>query len=162
MQPGTDRPGKGEGEMSDTQRRASHRAAESYVDLSHRRSGWVEVVIFAGTLLVMLGIFQVIEGLVALFKDDYYLVTSEGMPINVDFTAWGWTQIVIGAIAIVVGLGVLRGQTWARVGGIILAVVSAVVNLAFVPAYPIWATIIIAVDVLVIWALAVHGGETRD
>jgi hypothetical protein len=148
--------------MSDTQRSASHRAAQSYELQGRRSTGWLQYVVFAGTLLVMLGIFQVIEGLVALFKDDLFLVTPEGLPINVDFTVWGWTQILIGAIAIVTGLGVLRGQMWARVVGIILAVISAIVNLAFIPAYPIWATIIIAIDVLAIWALAVHGGEVAD
>jgi hypothetical protein len=69
--------------------------------------------------------------------------------------------LLFGLLLVFAGYGVLVGQTWARVTGVILAVVNAVVNMTFVPAYPIWAIIVITLDVLVIYALAVHGGETR-
>jgi hypothetical protein len=124
-------------------------------------TGWVGYVVFAGVMLVMLGGFQVIEGLVAILRDDYYLVTRSGLLLTMDFTAWGWTHLILGAIAVVTGIGVLLGQTWARVTGIIIAVLSALANIAFLPAYPIWATIIIALDVLAIYALAVHGREVQ-
>ena len=124
-------------------------------------TGWVGYVVFAGVMLIMLGGFQVIEGLVAILRDDYYLVTRSGLLLTMDFTAWGWTHLILGAIAVVTGIGVLLGQTWARVTGIIIAVLSALANIAFLPAYPIWATIIIALDVLAIYALAVHGREVQ-
>ena len=76
-----------------------------------------------------------------------------------DYTAWGWTHLILGLIAVAVGIGVFAGQTWARVTGIIIAGISALTNIAFLPAYPIWVTIVIALDVLVIYALAVHGRE---
>jgi len=124
-------------------------------------TGWVGYVVFAGVMLIMLGGFQVIEGLVAILRDDYYLVTRSGLLLTMDFTAWGWTHLILGAIAVITGIGVLLGQTWARVTGIIIAVLSALANIAFLPAYPIWATIIIALDVLAIYALAVHGREVQ-
>jgi len=112
-------------------------------------------------MLIMLGGFQAIEGLVAIFRDEYYLVTRSGLLLTMDFTTWGWVHLILGVIAVGTGIGVLLGQTWARVTGIIIAVLSALSNIAFLPAYPIWATIIIALDVLAIYALAVHGREVQ-
>jgi hypothetical protein len=147
--------------MSETQSRPA--ASNSTYTPSRRpqATGWVGYVVFAGVMLIMLGGFQVIEGLVAIFRNDYYLVTRSGLLLTMDFTAWGWTHLILGAIAVVTGIGVLLGQTWARVTGIIIAVLSALSNIAFLPAYPIWATIIIALDVLAIYALAVHGREVQ-
>jgi hypothetical protein len=124
-------------------------------------TSWVGMVVFAGVLLLMEGGFQVIEGLVALFRENYYLVNSQGLLISVDYTAWGWTHLLLGAVAVAAGIGVLAGQTWARVTGIVIAVLSALANMAFLAAYPIWATIVIALDVLVIYALAMHGREIQ-
>ena len=147
--------------MSETQQRPV--ASNSTYTPSRRpqATGWVGYVVFAGVMLIMLGGFQAIEGLVAIFRDDYYLVTQKGLLLTMDFTAWGWTHLILGAVAVIAGIGVLLGQTWARVTGIIIAVLSALSNIAFLPAYPIWATIIIALDVLAIYALAVHGREVQ-
>ena len=147
--------------MSETQSRPA--ASNSTYTPSRRpqATGWVGYVVFAGVMLIMLGGFQAIEGLVAIFRDDYYLVTQRGLLLTMDFTAWGWTHLILGAVAVIAGIGVLLGQTWARVTGIIIAVLSALSNIAFLPAYPIWATIIIALDVLAIYALAVHGREVQ-
>jgi hypothetical protein len=147
--------------MSETEQRPV--ASNSTYTPSRRpqATGWVGYVVFAGVMLIMLGGFQAIEGLVAIFRDDYYLVTQKGLLLTMDFTAWGWTHLILGAVAVIAGIGVLLGQTWARVTGIIIAVLSALSNIAFLPAYPIWATIIIALDVLAIYALAVHGREVQ-
>ena len=124
-------------------------------------TGWVGWVFFAGIIMFTVGFVNIIEGIVALFNDEYYLVRPNGLVIGLDFTAWGWALLLFGLLLVFAGYGVLVGQTWARVTGVILAVVNAVVNLAFVPAYPIWAIIVITLDVLVIFALAVHGGELK-
>ena len=124
-------------------------------------TGWVGMVVFAGVMLLMLGSFQAIEGIVALFRDDFYITTDRGLVIPMDYSAWGWTHLIIGLIAAAAGLGILYGKMWARVIGIVVAVLSALANLAFLPAYPVWATIVIAVDVLVIYALTAHGREVR-
>ncbi|MEU4221836.1 hypothetical protein [Actinoplanes sp. NPDC026623] len=125
-------------------------------------TGWVGFVIFGGIMLTMLGGFQIIEGLVALFNDEYFLVTSSGLVLTMDFTAWGWTHLLIGLVAVAAGIGVLSGQTWARVTGIVIAVLSALANMLFLAAYPVWSTIVIALDILVIYALAVHGREIKS
>jgi hypothetical protein len=124
-------------------------------------TAWVGWIFFGGTMMVMLGAFHAVAGLVALFDDTYYLVGSNGLVVSVDYTAWGWAHLVLGGLAIAAGLGVMVGQTWARVAAICLAGLSALVNLAFMSAYPLWSVLIIALDVVVIYALAVHGREVR-
>jgi hypothetical protein len=123
------------------------------------RTRWVGWVVFAGVMMFMLGCFEVIAALVAIFDDDYYLVDSGGLVVRVDYTAWGWLHLVIGAVVIAAGVGVLTGRMWARVVGIVLAVLSALANMAFMAAYPLWSILIIALDVVVVYALAMHGGE---
>jgi len=150
--------------MSDTQQRPSY--SDNYAEggstvQQPEPTAWVGMVIFAGTMLLMLGALQAMEGLVAIFQDDYYLVTRNGMIVSLDYTAWGWTHLIIGLIAVGVGIGVFAGQMWARVAGIVVAAVSILVNVAFLPAYPIWIMIVIGIDVLVIYALAVHGKEMK-
>jgi hypothetical protein len=125
-------------------------------------TAWVGWVIFAGVMMIMLGSFQAIEGLVAIFDDTYYLVTHNGLLVSADYTVWGWTHLAIGVLMVVAGFAVMRGQMWARAVGVVLAVISALVNLAFLAAYPIWSTIIIALDVVVIYAIVVHGSEAKQ
>ena len=124
-------------------------------------TGWVGWVAFAGMMLIIVGAFQAINGFVALFDRGYYLVTRSGLAVNVDYTAWGWVHLALGVLAIGAGLGVMVGQTWARVVGIILAGVSMLVNLGFVAAYPIWSLTVVAIDIIAIYALAVHGREMK-
>ena len=127
-----------------------------------RMTAWVGWIAFASTMMVLLGAFHVIQGLVAVFKDEVFLVGESGLTVNVDYTAWGWTHILGGVLIVASGLGVLTGKIWARTVGVLMAMVSAVVNIAFLSAYPIWSTIMIAVSILVIWALTVHGSELRE
>jgi hypothetical protein len=151
--------------MSDTQQRppsySDNYAGDGVTSTQSEPTAWVGMVIFAGTMLLMLGALQAMEGLVAIFQDDYYLVTRNGMIVSLDYTAWGWTHLIIGLIAVGVGIGVFAGQMWARVAGIVVAAVSILVNVAFLPAYPIWIMIVIGIDVLAIYALAVHGKEMK-
>ena len=125
-------------------------------------TGWVGWIAFAGVIMLLLGSLHVIQGLVALFKDEYFLVGKSGLIVNVDFTAWGWVHIVGGIIIAAAGLALFSGKVWARTIAVLLAMVSAVVNVAFLSAYPIWSALMIAIDVLVIWALTVHGSELKQ
>jgi hypothetical protein len=147
-------------ETSHSERGTSSPASSSSVDATDV-TGWVGWVAFAGIMLIMLGIFQAIEGLVALFDQGYYLVRPNGLVINIDYTAWGWVHLIVGVLAAVAGFGLLAGNIVARVVGVVLALLSAVLNLAFLAAYPIWSTIVIAVDVIVIYAIVVHGRELK-
>ena len=127
-----------------------------------RSTGWVGWVIFGGVVMIMLGLFHIIDGLVALFERGYYLVTSSQLVVHVNYVTWGWVHLAIGAVFLLTGFGVLAGLLWARVIGIALAVLSAIVNLAFLAAYPVWGVILIALDILVIYALAMHGREMKS
>jgi len=152
--------------MTDTPHTSSDSASADYAPTGHASdrpevTGWVGWVAFAGIMLIMLGIFQAIEGFVAIFDNGYYLVRPNGLVVNVDYTAWGWTHLIIGLIAIAVGIGLMTGNMVARIVGIIIAVISAIVNLMFIAAYPVWSTIVIAVDVIVIYAIVVHGRELK-
>jgi hypothetical protein len=124
-------------------------------------TGWTGWVVFASFMMIMVGSFQAIEGLVAIFDDGFYHVTESGLVVNVDYTVWGWTHLLLGALLIICGVGVLAGNIVARVVAILLAGLSALVNLVFLEAYPIWGILIITVDVLVIYSLVVHGRELR-
>jgi hypothetical protein len=126
------------------------------------QTGWVGWIVFGGTMMVLLGTFHVIDGLVALFNDEYFLTGPSGLVWSVDFTAWGWTHLIGGLIIVGAGIGLLAGQMWARVVGVLLALVSAVLNMAFLAAYPLWSAIMIMLDVLVIWAITVHGSEIKS
>jgi hypothetical protein len=124
-------------------------------------TGWVGWIVFAGVMMLILGMFHAFQGLIALFQHDYYLVAENGLTIHVNYTGWGWTHLIFGIVVLAAGAALLVGQTWARVVAVVLAVLSAVVNAGFLAAYPVWSAIMIAVDILVIWALTVHGGEMR-
>jgi hypothetical protein len=124
-----------------------------------RATGWTGWVAFGGVMLILLGLFHAIEGLVAVFNRGYYLVTPSGLVVNVDYTVWGWVQFGLGALAVLVGIGLFTGNLAARIGGMVIAAASAIVNLSFVAAFPVWSILIIAVDVIVIYAIAVHGRE---
>lgn len=125
-------------------------------------SAWVGWVIFASMLMIMVGCFQAILGLTALLESSYYVVGPKGLLLNINYTAWGWTHLILGALAVAAAFGLLAAQMWARVVGIALAALSALVNLVFIAAYPVWSMIVIALDVLVIYAIAVHGKELKD
>jgi hypothetical protein len=111
--------------------------------------------------MVLVGCFNVVSGLVALFRDGYFVVSSDELAIHVDYTTWGWALLSYGIVLALTGTGLLLGQVWAGVVAVILAVFNALFNLAFLPAYPAWSVAIIAFDVLVIYALVVHGRELR-
>jgi hypothetical protein len=86
-------------------------------------------------------------------------VGKNGLTIHLDYTAWGWTHLIGGALVAVAGLALYSGKTWARVVGVAVASLSLLVNFAFIAAYPFWSTIVIAIDIFVIYALTAHGKE---
>jgi hypothetical protein len=124
-----------------------------------QRSGLaVGFIVFAGIAMVMIGALHALQGLVALFNDDFYVVGQEWI-FEFDLTTWGWIHLLIGLLVLVAGFFVFKGAVWARVVGIAAAALSAVLNFMWLPYYPVWALIIIALDVMVIWALSVHGRD---
>lgn len=124
-------------------------------------SAWSGWLFFGGILMVIAGALNAIGGLVALFNEQYYLVGSDGLLVEVDYAVWGWTLLIYGIAVGLVGLGVLGGRAWARIPAVIVVGFHALLNLAFMAAYPIWSVIIIALDIVVIYALVVHGRDAR-
>jgi hypothetical protein len=122
-------------------------------------TAWTGWITFGAMMMIMVGSFQALMGLTALFESGYYVVGERGLLVNVDYTVWGWAHIALGAIAVAAAFGLLAGQMWARVVAILMAVVSAVVNLAFIAAYPLWSVIVITLDVIVVYAITMHGDE---
>lgn len=110
---------------------------------------------FAGVMLATVGVFQVLEGISAIAKDDVY-VTGINYTFKFSVTTWGWIHVVIGLIAVAVAIGILLGQTWGRVAGIAVAGLSALTNFAFLPYTPVWTLVIIAFNAFIIWALCVQ------
>ena len=124
-------------------------------------SGWVGLAVFGGLMLILAGAFQVIAGLVGIFNPGYWQTASADLLVRAEFATWGWMHLSLGVLAFAAGAGIAAGMAWARGVGIALAVLSSLVNLAFLAAHPVWSALIIVVDVLVIYALAVHGEEIR-
>ena len=118
-------------------------------------------VFYAGIMLIITGIFGAIQGLAAIVEDAFYVV-SPNYVFAFDVTAWGWVHLLVGLLAVAAGVFLFSGQLWARIVGIAAAALSAIANFAFIPYYPVWSVLIIALDVLVIWALACHGGEVAE
>ncbi|NDA12266.1 MAG: hypothetical protein EBZ15_06475 [Actinobacteria bacterium] len=125
---------------------------ENYSDAA---VGWT---IFASILLIMIGVFQAISGLVAIVNDTFYVVGQEWI-FKFDISTWGWVHLLIGLVVALAGFFLFRGAMWARVVGIVVAVIAAIANFAWLPWYPLWSVIIITVSVFVIWALSVHGRD---
>jgi hypothetical protein len=125
------------------------------------RTGWTGWGYFAAWVLLLDGIFGVLQGVVLLVAHDTYFV-ARGSLFVFDLSGWGWWCLVVGLIVIGVSIALFVGQTWARVIAVILAVISATGQLLLIPAQPWWSIIIIAVDVLIIYALTAHGRELRD
>lgn len=125
-------------------------------------TGWTGWVVFGAMMMILLGSFQAIAGLVALFDDGYYLVSPNGLVVNVDYTTWGWVHLIVGLVALAAGFGLVRGAMWARVLGVAAAAISAIVNFAFIAAYPFWALTMITLDVLIIYAIVAHGRELQN
>jgi hypothetical protein len=121
-------------------------------------SGWLA---FAGTLFILVGSFNVLQGLVALLRDEYFVVTKDGL-LFLDFTAWGWFWLIDGIVAVCVGFAVFANRTWARIVGVGLAGINAVMQLMFIAAFPLWTVIAIGLSVVAIYALVVPSEERYD
>ncbi|ASR35283.1 hypothetical protein BAY61_10070 [Prauserella marina] len=124
-----------------------------------RATGWTGWVAFCGMMLVLLGSFHAIEGLVAVFDSAYSDTGSPGLVARLGYPAWGWLQAGLGAVAVLTGVGVLSGNSAARVGGVVFAAASAVTHLLFSSASTAGTAIVVAIDVIVIYALVAHGRE---
>ena len=127
--------------------------------MSNERSSWaIGYEVFAAIMLVVIGVFA---GIVALADDEFYVIGQE-WTFKFDVTTWGWIHLIAGIVVILAGIGIFTGNAAARTLGVIVAAVSAIANFLWLPYYPVWSIVIIALDVAIIWALTVHGRDLAN
>lgn len=127
--------------------------------MTQETSGWAAGwTTFAALMMIMMGFWHGMAGLVALLENEFYVVGSEYV-FQFDVTTWGWVHLILGVLILLAGISLFSGAVWARTIGVILAVVSALAAFAWIPYYPIWGILIAAAAVFVIWALTAHGRD---
>jgi hypothetical protein len=124
-------------------------------------SSWVGWIAFASLLMLGAGVLHMVQGLVALFDQRYFVVPSRAVVLDLGYTTWGWLHLLVGLVIAAAGVLVLAGTVWARAVGTLVAMVSAVGSMLFAAAHPAYALLTIAIDVVVILALTVHGSEVK-
>ena len=124
-------------------------------------TGWVGWVFFAGFMMIIQGFINALVGLTAIFNNEWFVVTQERL-LLFDITAWGWFHMLLGLVVFFAGFSVMKGAMWARVVGVLAAGASMVGAMATVDFYPVWSLIIMVIDILVIYALVVHGDEAAE
>jgi hypothetical protein len=107
---------------------------------------------FAGVMLATVSVFQILEGIAAIADDKVY-VAGISYAYELDLTTWGWIHLILGVIGLAVGLGILAGQAWGLLSGVVIAALSCLTHFAFLPYFPIWSLVVLAFNALVIWAL---------
>jgi hypothetical protein len=107
------------------------------------------------------GIFQIFQGLAAVMTDEFF-VTIPNYVVTVDVTTWGWIHLVLGVLIVIGGFYLFSGSRAAAVFALVLAIISTIGNFAFIPYYPVWALLLIAVDVYIMWAIARSGVLERE
>jgi hypothetical protein len=116
-------------------------------------SGWaVGGITFAAMMMLMIGSFQVIAGLAAIFNDEFFVI-GRNYTFDLDVTAWGWIHLLLGILLLFAGWALFARKLWAAMLALVLALLSAIENFFFIPYYPWWSLLVIALDIWVIWAL---------
>ena len=121
---------------------------------------WTGMVAFAGVMMIIAGILNAFYGLIAVLNDEW-VVWANRSSVYLDISQWGWIHLVIGLVVVIAGVGVFMGNFLARSVGVVAASASLITNFAFIPALPIWSLVVVAIDVIVIWALIAHGKEMK-
>src|SRR5215216_1276571 len=135
---------------------------DAYSRAGRQTSGWaVGFIMFAAIMMIMTGVFQALQGLIAIFENEFYVATRN-YTFQFDATTWGWIHLLLGLLVAFAGYGLLSGKTWARLLALTLAALSATANFLFIPYYPFWALLLVTLNILVIWAITAHGGDMRD
>lgn len=125
-------------------------------------SGWaIGFTAFAGFMMIMMGGWWIISGLVGLFNSEFYVVTLRWI-FEFDISTWAWIHLIVGSIILVAGIFLFQGAVWARTVGVIIAVIAGLLSFAWLPYYPIWAILFIVVSIAIIWALTAHGRDIKE
>ncbi len=124
-------------------------------------TGWVGWILFAGVVLMVRGFAEALFGLGTLLNNQFLLVTANHVAV-VNVTAWGWVHLVAGLVMVAAGFSVVNGHSFGRIVAVVLTSLALLVNMTYVAAYPVWSLLLIAIDVLVLYALVVHGNEAAN
>jgi hypothetical protein len=124
-------------------------------------SPWVGWIAFAAFLLFLAGMLHVMQGLVALLREEYFVVPAKDLAVPTDYTTYGWIHLIGGVLLLLAGVGVLAANRWARALGVVLCYASAITNVFMLGANPVWSLIAIVLAVIIIMALTVHGSEIK-
>ncbi|MEO1057061.1 MAG: hypothetical protein AAFY28_09130 [Actinomycetota bacterium] len=134
--------------MTDTQ--------STSTDVNAWAVGWTA---FAGIIMIITGLFHAMAGIAALVSDDEFFIVDNGWVYELNTTAWGWIHIIVGVIVLLSGIGLFTANLAARVIAIVLAGLSVIVNFAWLPYYPVWSIVMIALGIAVLWALTTRGDD---
>lgn len=124
-------------------------------------TGWVGWIAFASLMLYISGFFSIFTGFIALFRHTVFYHAASNTFYVMNYSQWGWIHIGVGILALIAGASLVKGNYFGRTVAVILAAVSLMTNMAFIPVYPIWSIIIMITDVLVLYAVIVHGKEVK-
>jgi uncharacterized membrane protein len=125
------------------------------------RTGWTGWITFAAIMMIIAGSLNLLYGIVAAVNDEWVVFTNRA-DVYLDISEWGWVHIIAGGIVLLTGIGLFSGNFLARTIAVIVAGLNMLVNFFFIPVYPLWAIIVITIDILVIWAVTAHGREMRE
>lgn len=127
--------------------------------MSNDTSGWaIGWTAFAGVMMILMGFWWIIAGLVAIANDSFFVLT-ENYIFEFNVTTWGWIHLIFGIVVLFAGFGLFQAKTWARIVGVAVAVLAALIGFAWLPFYPVWGLAFIAISVAVIWSLTAHGED---
>jgi uncharacterized membrane protein (DUF2068 family) len=126
---------------------------------SKSMAGWLG---FAGILMLIVGSIDFFQGLIALFDDEYFVVTAAGF-LLVDLTAWGWIMLIWGVLLVLAGLGLLTAQGWARWFAIVVVSLNVIAQLGFLgnSEFPLWSLTVMALNIIVLFALTARWSESK-
>jgi hypothetical protein len=149
--------------MSEIATRGHHATYDEYEAAEHA-TGWTGWVGFGGFMMILTGMLHIINGLVGLYRSSFYVVTNHSSQVLVfsNVRTWAWVSLIAGIIVALAGFSLFSGTTWSRVVAVLLSMAVVAVNLVSMALYPIWSIIAIAMAVMVMYAVIVHGGELRE
>lgn len=129
---------------------------------SYRASAWTGWVVFAAAVIFTIGALDIIQGIVALAKDETYLLTESGLLVTSDFTTWGWALIIWGIVMILSAGALFSGKAWGRWFAFVAVIVNLIGQIAWFPAYPLWSLVAIGLGITVLYALTAGWSEARE
>lgn len=138
----------------------THRTVEAHDRDAREMTGWAGWAYFAGIMMMLAGAFQFMAGLVAIYRNEVLVVGANNLLVF-DYSQWGWMHLILGGLLFLASFSVFAGGTFGRAFGSLLAGLSAIANFAYFTSYPLWSIIVISIDILIIYALMVHGGELK-